>query len=1219
MSRHLTVRMAWHDNNWDGKVCQNPSANTYCTGAHSLLSGRIEKRKDLDLEEKHKGQLVSQHFEAKNVPPCYWSINAFGSKSFNVEHAHGFAHIKQRIPELVKPYSVFTWPFKLSFVHSNRNKALHGNYPPDLEQKVNAFINGFTPKKSIIFFYANYDNPVSADEMKYLLLGASVISELPEPKYFSFSDEELSEIKKPKIKRNGKKDISMKNFPTMNWAIQFTHNPDKSVLLPYKEYVKHVDDNPEEESLLNDMKVVIEEESLVSSFKYVAMDIDDDKCLYLLYKLRKSILKIQDHNQSVVNNDLEMELERISEMIKMTWENRGIYPSLNKVLNCFMDNESLSNTIANKINSVVNSKYDLLQLFNELKDEQIPESLEDIEDDLLDLIDQRLFKKHIKSLAVLALYNLTDYQVRKLISNQELLKQLGDNPYALYEEYEADENDLDEFLLQDEPIDVYKIDVAIIPDRKYVKRHRQLQNLGEDSPKRIRSVIINYLWTIGEQGHCYDHSYNIINEIKENPLVYKNNINIDEQGILDLDTDYKSHFIEKLHIIKGDDTQDYFYLSPIKKAEEKLKETINKLVDRPDHDRDILDFKDHIKNSLDILKHIIISPTDIKQFEEERIKLYKNVFKKSFFLLTGKPGAGKTYETSMVINQLDSLNEQVVILGPTGKSALRLTENIKQNTGNNKLEAITIDKFIFEKGFGWAYQDHERLEQLPENEKLVIDNLVIDESSMIDLLKFKILLSIIRVDKDYPKRMILVGDENQLPPIGFGKPFHDVINYIINKTKLYENHYINLVSNCRQENDNTILQLAEAFTNKTRYYEESLNLLEKTGWVSDGLYIDKWNNSQSLNTKINSTLSELFKKEAIEYESNTEKLNTLFGLYDNGYVPNQKNEDGEYTWRSNLSIDNFQLLSPYRAGYFGALGLNKLMQSTYRSKPKFSSENSPFYHSDKLIRLYNWYKGRGENRRLELSNGSVGIITGEGSKRKYYFSDLEKPLSWVDNEDNFDLAYAITVHKSQGSDFKNVFLVVPKKLSLLSRELIYTALTRSKYRLFLFVEDADEESVLDKARNISHVSNRNTSVFNLPSDSKKILIPQEGHEPVRSRIEYIIYRALIKHGLKFSYEKKLRLKNGKYDIKPDFTIHLKNKNNIYWEHLGMLDVRKYYNSWQKRKQDYKSIGQFNNLITTDDLGGIDESKIDRLIEDIKNDSLIEDASNRFSNHHYELY
>ena len=49
---HLTVRMAWHDNNWNGKVCQNPVSNTYCTGAHSLLSGRIEKKKDIIKEEE---------------------------------------------------------------------------------------------------------------------------------------------------------------------------------------------------------------------------------------------------------------------------------------------------------------------------------------------------------------------------------------------------------------------------------------------------------------------------------------------------------------------------------------------------------------------------------------------------------------------------------------------------------------------------------------------------------------------------------------------------------------------------------------------------------------------------------------------------------------------------------------------------------------------------------------------------------------------------------------------------------------------------------------------------------------------------------------------------------------------------------------------------------------------------------------------------------------
>lgn len=150
--------------------------NTYCSGAHSLLSGRIEKKKNVDLEEdqaKHnKGQ-----FDPASVPPCYWSINAFGLKGFKIEHHHAFSS-EQRpiltIPDEVKPYSVFTWPFKLSFIHHPANQKKHGSYPPDLDQRIGTFIRSFTPRQSILFFYANYDNPVSADEMKYLLVGLFV-------------------------------------------------------------------------------------------------------------------------------------------------------------------------------------------------------------------------------------------------------------------------------------------------------------------------------------------------------------------------------------------------------------------------------------------------------------------------------------------------------------------------------------------------------------------------------------------------------------------------------------------------------------------------------------------------------------------------------------------------------------------------------------------------------------------------------------------------------------------------------------------------------------------------------------------------------------------------------------------------------------------------------------------------------------------------------------
>ena len=296
---HLTVRMAWHDNNWDGRVCQNPMANTYCTGAHSLLSGRIEKKKDIVKEEECRGKCISGNFEPSNVPPCYWSINAFSSSAFPVNHQHAFDQVKHEIPDVVKPYSVFTWPFKLSFVHNDENQKKYGNYPPDLEKRIDTYINQFKPKESIVFFYANYDNPVSADEMKYLVLGCSVIAQTPEIKDFDFSQEELEKFRT--------QDKKMKNFPKMNWAIQVTHMPEKSVLLPYREYINYVEKNPEDDQKLADMKVTIDEESLIQGFKYVSMDIDDDKCLYLLYKLRKSILKIQEHNQQVVNSDMEDE------------------------------------------------------------------------------------------------------------------------------------------------------------------------------------------------------------------------------------------------------------------------------------------------------------------------------------------------------------------------------------------------------------------------------------------------------------------------------------------------------------------------------------------------------------------------------------------------------------------------------------------------------------------------------------------------------------------------------------------------------------------------------------------------------------------------------------------------------------------------------------------------------------------------------------------------
>lgn len=1229
---HLTVRMAWHDNNWDGKVCCNPVGNTYCTGAHSLLSGRIEKKKNTEFESREgvAGEYVSTNFDPSNVPPCYWSINAFSEQEFEVEHHHAFKWVKSTIPDIVKKYSVFTWPFKLSFVHNQTTKEKkHGNYWPNLNQRIDNYINKFKPKQSIIFFYANYDNPVSADDMKYLLVGCSLISELPQPKHFNFEKKQLEEIRKPKLKEKfGKSytDITMTNFPTINWMLQFSHDPESAVLMPYKEYVKYTEANPGTEELLNDVKVIIEEESLIRGFKYVSMDIDDDKCLYLLYKLRKAIKKVQEHNQQVIKNDFLLEEKRINDLISLTWAKRGVYPSLSKVLNHFFQDLKKSESIAYEINKQLSSKNDLIQFFTKLIDEDIPSELVAFEDDLLDLSENRILKKYFKGLAKLSLFTLTANQIEKIIDNKSLLKEIETNPYALYEEYIEDEDDLDTPDVQDEPIDVFKIDMGIIPDRKYIERHRLLQNLSEDSPERVRSVIIDYLWRIGANGHCYDSAREILNNLYEHPLVYKNNIKLDDEAILKLDDDYESHFIKKLQINKTNDNI-YFYLDVVKKSEQFLNKIVRKLIDRPIHPQKNIDIEQHIKDSLQVLKKIIRTEQQIEQFADERRLLYKNIFEKSFFLLTGKPGAGKTYETSKIIEHLYDSGEEVLILAPTGKASLRLSENIKKFTSLENISAKTIDKYIFENKFGWIYDDWDKALLIPDEEKLSVDNLIIDESSMLDLNKLSLLFSIIKFTEKYPKRIILVGDENQLPPIGFGKPFHDIIQYIQNDDKLTINHYINLVSNCRQENDDKILKLAEAFTDKTRCFEEAFNIIDSgEGKKSEGLFVYKWKNQLQLNKKINEAANEVFKFENVDhFEDDYKKLNSLFGLYESGLVNNK-----DYKFRETLQFENLQILSPYRTGYYGTLGINKLIQDKFRTRDSREKEKIYFRNADKIIRLSNWYTGRGENRVLKLSNGSMGIVNSKWKsfknengnmidyeERKYYFKDSEYPIPYVDDEENFDLAYAISVHKSQGSDFKNVFLVIPQKQSLLSKELLYTALTRSKYRLFLFVQDT-EENLLMKAKNTSHLIHRNTSIFVEPFDKKGKFSPENG-VTVSSKIEFIIYNALQKSNLKFKYEEPLQLNKLTYKIHPDFTIYLRDGKKIFWEHLGMLDTRKYYNDWQDRRKSYQDHDLENSLITTDDLNGVNYKKIEELIENIKENEIKITTDNKFSYHHYELY
>jgi exodeoxyribonuclease V alpha subunit len=258
-----------------------------------------------------------------------------------------------------------------------------------------------------------------------------------------------------------------------------------------------------------------------------------------------------------------------------------------------------------------------------------------------------------------------------------------------------------------------------------------------------------------------------------------------------------------------------------------------------------------------------------------------------------------------------------------------------------------------------------------------------------------------------------------------------------------------------------------------------------------------------------------------------------------------------------------------------------------------------------------------------MSNGSIGVLCRNKSGRKAYFPESKWPFDWWRfDEEDFELAYAITVHKSQGSEFQETFVVVPERRSLLSRELVYTAMTRSKGAMTLFVQETERASPLHIARDRSALLSRNSSIFVHPIDSRRTLEPEKGVR-VKSKIEYLIYRALVgareRGTLTFAYEqeRKLTINGRAVAIHPDFTIIVGGKT-VYWEHLGMLDREDYSGKWRDRLAGYDTEALSDSLLTTDDLAGVHQERVDSVVQDILAGNLAGNAEVGFSRHHYRL-
>jgi hypothetical protein len=344
--------------------------------------------------------------------------------------------------------------------------------------------------------------------------------------------------------------------------------------------------------------------------------------------------------------------------------------------------------------------------------------------------------------------------------------------------------------------------------------------------------------------------------------------------------------------------------------------------------------------------------------------------------------------------------------------------------------------------------------------------------------------------------------------------------------------------------------------------------------------------------------------------------------------------------------ENWQLLSPVRADHHGTVELNRSIQRHYRSEtielaklPAYARKTSKpmgregIVFGDKVINVRNhrhkdvWPDGSAGY----VANGEIGMVVGQwkGKATSYkppwkiqvefstqpgYSYGYGTGYLPKEGDSILELAYAITVHKAQGSEFGITFLVLPNPCPLLSRELIYTALTRQRRKVVLLHQGPIGEILAYSSDQHSETAARLTNLLADPNPTEvagRFLEDRLIHRTrdgllVRSKSEVVIADLLSMHGIDFAYEQPFVGIDNTHRL-PDFTIEDAATGELHlWEHLGMLAVPSYARAWDRKKDWYAAQGVLpvesgggrngSLIVTTDDeRGGIDSQAIEALI------------------------
>lgn len=387
------------------------------------------------------------------------------------------------------------------------------------------------------------------------------------------------------------------------------------------------------------------------------------------------------------------------------------------------------------------------------------------------------------------------------------------------------------------------------------------------------------------------------------------------------------------------------------------------------------------------------------KFAPSQVEAIKGAVENGIEVITGGPGTGKTTIINCIIDIFENAGMRVFMAAPTGRAAKRMTEA----TGR---ESKTIHRLL---ELGFAEDDTMDFVK-DEGSPLECDVVIIDEASMIDIMLMNSLLKAVGLGT----RVIIVGDVDQLPSVGPGNVLRDIIESKCIKV-------VRLKDIFRQAQESMIVVNAHKINNG-----EMPLLNEKN---KDFYFINNDDHNQIMKTVI-----DLVNKRLPKFNKEWNKLRHI------------------------------QVLTPMRKGNLGVLNLNKELQAILNPKANFKNEKQfrelIFRTGDKVMQIKNNYSlkwtriaGDGDNEGIGVFNGDVGYIDEideENDTIAVVFDEERKVVYENMYLDELDLAYAITIHKSQGSEFPVV--IMPAFMGpplLMNKNLLYTGITRAKQLVVL--------------------------------------------------------------------------------------------------------------------------------------------------------------------------